>query len=75
MNWGANECDQFETRKQRSAFINVVFIENIFLFLLHITEGGVAALRVLELIPGFWSCSKGFGEKCEHLSHLLLKVI
>jgi len=32
------------------------------------TEGGVAALRgfgiaprVLELLPGFWSCSQGFG--------------
>ena len=24
-------------------------------------EGGVGDLRVLELLPGFWSCSQGFG--------------
>ena len=24
-------------------------------------EGGVAAFRVLELLPGFWKCSQGFG--------------
>ena len=26
-----------------------------------LNEGGVSTLRVLELIPGFWSCSQGFG--------------
>ena len=32
---------------------------------------GMAALRVLELLSGFWSCSKGFGVKCGNLSDLL----
>ena len=26
-----------------------------------VSEGGVAAPRVLELLEGFWSCSQGFG--------------
>ena len=38
-------------------------------------EGGLAALTVLELLPGFWSCSKGFGVKCEHLFDLLWKGV
>ena len=33
---------------------------------------GEGAPRVLKLLPGFWSCSKGFGVKCENLSDLLV---
>ena len=39
------------------------------------SEGGVAALRDLELLSGFRSCYYGFGVKYENLSDLLYKVL
>ena len=57
------------TRKRQLKPLQAKFLSDLSL------EGGAAALRVLELLPGFWSCSQGFGVICENLSDLLDRVL